>query len=215
MEAEGGSLTSEAVVVSRWVSNTESEGPGNRFAVWVQGCSIRCPGCFNPHLWTTRGGARYTPAELNGLVGDDVEGITLLGGEPFDQAASLAQFATLVRSRGLSVMTFTGFVLEDLRRSGDRSVSALLDQTDLLVDGRFEIDQLDLLRPWVGSRNQRFHALTARYEFVVDDLEEGLLSDQLEVRVSSDGTVRVNGWATDQSLETLLHGLGTRPALRL
>ena len=111
-------------------------------------------------------------------------------------------------------MTFTGFTIEELRHSDDRAVAALLNQTDLLVDGRYERDNVDVLRPWVGSRNQRFHALTARYEPIVNDLESGLVSDQLEVRVSADGTVRVNGWATDQNLQTLLDGLGTRPTLR-
>ena len=145
------------------------------------------------------GVAPVTPlARLNDLVGDDVEGVTLLGGEPFDQAASLAQFAALVRSRGLSVMTFTGFTLEELRRSSDRSVRPYSTRLtcSLMVDSKK--DNVDVMRPWVDRETSgSTHSPLAMSPWL-NDLEPGLVSDQLEVRVSTDGTVRVNGWATDQ-----------------
>jgi anaerobic ribonucleoside-triphosphate reductase activating protein len=191
------------VTVARVVERTVAEGPGTRFAVWVQGCTIRCDGCFNPHLWNVRGGAPTDPRELAArAVSAQVEGVTLLGGEPFEQAGPLAAFAEAVRDSGLSVMTFTGHTLEDLRASTEPDIAALLTQTDLLVDGRYLADQPDLARPWVGSTNQRFHFLTDRYRHLGSTLAD--LPDRLEVRVAPDGTVAVNGWASVDQLDELL-----------
>ncbi|HET8646986.1 MAG TPA: 4Fe-4S cluster-binding domain-containing protein, partial [Vicinamibacteria bacterium] len=83
------------VRVAARVPVTEVEGPGARFALWVQGCSIRCPGCCNPHLFPARGevvSVDALVAEVKAVRGR-IEGLTLLGGEPFDQPAPLAVLA--------------------------------------------------------------------------------------------------------------------------
>ena len=138
------------------------------------------------------------------------EGITLLGGEPFEQAAALASVAVKIRSAGLTVMTFTGYLLDDLQAwSAERDdIEALLAATDLLVDGPFQSSAIDRDRPWVGSTNQGFHSLTDRYRALVNELDRNI--DRLEIRVDSDGTVSVNGWADDDTLDALLHDLGRR-----
>lgn len=141
----------------------------------------------------------------------DVEGLTLLGGEPFEQAEPLAELARLVQGRRQTVMTFTGYELDELRSAASPAVIGLLNHTDLLVDGRFEVDRPDTTRPWVGSTNQRFHALTARYADLVDRLTS--LPDRLEIRIAPDGRVDVNGWADTASLEILFDGLRRRPGL--
>ncbi|MBW3634471.1 MAG: radical SAM protein [Chloroflexi bacterium] len=197
------------VAVSRIIIGTVAEGPGVRSAVWVQGCSIRCPGCFNPHTWPVEGGlAMRVPTLIDRLITDDVEGVTFLGGEPFDQAAALAEVAEAVSATGRSVMTFTGFTLEELRRDLRPGVAALLDSTDLLVDGPYDQTSPDDLRPWVGSTNQRFHFLSPRYEHLSDVLED--LPDRLELRITADGSVSVNGFATQDILRPLLEGIGRR-----
>lgn len=175
--------------------------------MWSQGCSIRCRGCFNPHFWSKTGGEAVDPRDLAmQAIEAGVEGITLLGGEPFDQAEPLAVFASLVRGAGLSVMTFTGHYLDVLTGpSAPEGSAALLAQTDLLVDGPYEVGNLDHSRPWVGSRNQRFHFLTDRYEHLKDKLHT--LGDQLEIRVDAQGEVKVNGWADVALLDELLDGL--------
>ena len=93
---QAASLTSDDHIrVARVVPNTTAEGPGTRFAVWVQGCAIRCDGCFNPHLWTSQGGTPTTAEALaERAINANVQGVTLLGGEPTEQAAALADFAT-------------------------------------------------------------------------------------------------------------------------
>lgn len=203
---------SEVIHVGAIVERTEAEGPGVRCAVWVQGCTIRCPGCFNPHLWTGRGGTPYTPAELLAAVPTDAEGVTLLGGEPFEQAAPLARFAQGVAARGQSVFAFTGYELPELRGREDEGIEALLAATDLLVDGPYVAADVDTVRPWVGSRNQRFHALTPRYAELIEGFEAQ--RDRLEVRIGVDGEIRVNGWARDEDLDVLLEDLGRRAPRR-
>ena len=139
--------------LARFLEHTTAEGPGERTAIWVQGCTIRCAGCFNPHLFTAHGGTPTTPAELIArALAADTTGVTLLGGEPFEQAAGLAVVAAGVRRAGRSVMTFTGYEYADLRRLADSrtDIAALLDATDLLVAGPFQRELVDHDRPWVG-----------------------------------------------------------------
>lgn len=175
---------------------TRAEGPGARYALWVQGCSIRCPGCCNPHLFESTGGELVPVATLLAevaMVRAEVEGVTLLGGEPFEQAAGLAAFASGVRALGLSVLTF-GYRLEELRARRDPGIDALLASTDVLVDGRFEAMRPEKERLWVGSTNQRFHYLTARYTPAIERPLPGEPLRSVEVRLGPDGRLGLNGW---------------------
>lgn len=204
---------------SRFLASTRAEGPGLRSALWVQGCSVRCPGCFNPQLWA-EAGARLdqTHAVARDLVARSVdagvEGITLLGGEPFDQAEALAEVAAAYRSAGLTVMTFSGYTLEALSTwARERSdVAALLGATDLLVDGPYLRDRPDAHRPWLGSTNQGIRALTPVYADAVAQIEQAAPStgDSVEIRIGVDGRIDVNGWADAAALAALLDDLGTR-----
>lgn len=196
---------SPPIRVARVVPETVAEGPGNRFALWMQGCTIRCPGCFNPQYWTSRGGTEMSAAELFAMIPERrVEGVTLLGGEPFEQAAALAPFTRLVQDAGLTVMSFTGYTLEQLEAraaAGDTATEQLLAATDLLIDGPFIREDLDHERPWVGSRNQGFHTLTPRYSHLQGAWQQ--LPDRLEITVAADGTTAVNGWADSETLDAL------------
>jgi anaerobic ribonucleoside-triphosphate reductase activating protein len=184
------------------VLRTHSEGPGARFALWVQGCRIRCAGCCNPQLFSARGGERVTADALVARIraaAPGLEGVTLLGGEPFDQAAPLAEVASGARALGLSVMTFTGYVLEELRARRDPSVSALLAATDLLVDGPYDRARPESLRRWAGSTNQRFHFLTDRYAPGIELPRSGEARRSVELEIAPDGTVRAHGWPALES----------------
>jgi anaerobic ribonucleoside-triphosphate reductase activating protein len=160
-------------------------------------------------MWSARGGLDIdSQTLLSYIVTSQVEGVTFLGGEPFEQAAAAAELAEVTRASGLSVMTFTGFTLEHLSQTGDVATNRLLDATDLLVDGPYDASRPDLIRPWVGSNNQRFNFLTQRYAYLRDSLHT--LPDRIEVRVGRGGEIAVNGWAEVDALETLLDGVGSR-----
>ena len=179
--------------VASIVPVTEAEGPGRRFAFWFQGCPLRCPGCCNPEFLPFKGG---TAMELDAIVeemrkakdGSAIEGITLLGGEPFAHAEGAAALAEAARSMGLSVMIFSGYLLEDLAAKPDNT--RLLASTDILVDGPYDRDRPDTARRWIGSTNQRIHFLTDRYR-ADDDCWRA--RNTLEIRVRGSEIV-VNGF---------------------
>jgi len=144
------------------VDLTEAEGPGRRFALWVQGCSLACPGCCNPQMWSPGIGDETTVALLLQRVqriAHSIEGISLLGGEPCEQDAPLAHFARQVRGLGLTVMTYSGYSLSELQDRG----SALLKESDLLVAGRYRAELHTTKRRWIGSSNQTLHFLSDAY----------------------------------------------------
>ena len=194
----------------RFLPKTSVEGPGARACLWVQGCSIRCPGCFNLGTWGARGGQVVEVGYLleKIVTTSGIEGVTFLGGEPFDQATPLAALARSVQDAGLSVMTFSGYEYDTLQRDQRPGWDDLLAATDLLVDGPFVRSLPDVTRPWLGSTNQRFRFLSPRYENLADDL--GSIPDRLEVRLSPDGAVLINGMASSAVLNDLEAAVGGR-----
>ena len=156
------------------VPRTRTLGPGVRYALWVQGCPFRCPGCLTPDALSSDGGH---PVPIDALAEDilatdGIEGLTLTGGEPFAQAEPLAALIRRVRDpRDLGVIVYSGYRLETLRRlSGQPSgagIAALLRETDLLIDGLY-VAALDDGRSLRGSANQRAHPLTDRYRAALD-----------------------------------------------
>ncbi len=177
------------------VPSTEAEGPGRRFALWVKGCSLRCPGCCNPELFEPdRGGTLVDPAALaRDIVSTaGIEGVSVLGGEPFEQAGALAAVCAPVRAAGLSVMVYSGYTLAELhgRALTEPGVRALLDCCDLLLDGRYDAALPERRRRWIGSSNQVLHFLSDRYS--PDDARFST-PNTVEVRFAK-GQVLVNGW---------------------
>jgi anaerobic ribonucleoside-triphosphate reductase activating protein len=154
--------------IAEIVGCTEAEGPGRRFALWFQGCPLRCPGCCNPKMLPFEGGTKRTLADVIqemeiAQAQDRIEGITLLGGEPLAHARGAALLAAAARNRGLSVMVFSGYTLEEAHALPDPNIGELLSHTDILVDGRYEREQPEMQRRWIGSANQRIHFLSERY----------------------------------------------------
>lgn len=148
-----------------------------------------------PQTWSERGGALIEPDVLieTILLGPPVEGVTFLGGEPFAQAEAVSKIAEAVRNNGLSVVTFTGYTLEDLVSARRTDFDRLLGATDLLIDGPFDRDQLDFSRAWVGSRNQRYHFLTERYAHLAGHVIE--IPNRMEIRIGPNGNIIAGGLA--------------------
>jgi anaerobic ribonucleoside-triphosphate reductase activating protein len=197
----------DAVNVAMTVPRTEVEGPGARFALWVQGCPMRCPGCCNPHLLPFEEAAWRSIDEVVGWVTQtpDIEGLTLIGGEPFSQAIALAEVARRVRDAGLSVMAFTGYTIERLRDDKPLGAAALLAQCDIVVDGPYVEAQASRKRRYIGSDNQRVFILSERYASLRGDAwPRG--DDGLELRW--DGTsLSVNGYPHPELQRLIERGL--------
>lgn len=181
--------------VAQIVPVTEAEGPGRRFALWFQGCPLRCPGCCNPEMLAFAGGSSLPIADLIAPMRraqDEhaIEGVTLLGGEPFAHAEGATRLAEAAQGLDLSVMIFTGYLLEELRRHSDSAVAALLARTDILVDGPYMQTLPETQRRWIGSANQRVHFLSDRAD---PHDPRWRMPNTLEIRLQ-DGALTINGF---------------------
>ncbi len=144
------------------------DGPGFRFTVFVQGCPHHCPGCHNPQTHDPSGGEDCDWQTIFEEFRRDplLQGLTLSGGEPMDQAGALLPLAKAVRETGKNVMVYSGYTFEELLEKGkkDPAVPELLKECFLLVDGRFLLAQRDLELLFRGSRNQRLIDVPASLE---------------------------------------------------
>lgn len=174
---------------------TESEGPGKRFAIWVQGCEKRCPGCCNLDMQEIRKNIVVDTKDLIELIQqamlcDEIEGVSFIGGEPILQAEGLSEIASWAHSVGLTVLVFTGYLYDDLKVMDNKSVNKLLTETDLLVDGTFIQEEYDTERDWIGSKNQKVYFLSEAYKPGVEYEKQ---EHQMEVLIS-EKDILVNGW---------------------
>lgn len=132
------------------------DGPGIRMTVFVQGCPHHCPGCHNPDTHDFSGGSEMDIAEIIDRMRENIllDGVTLSGGEPFCQCAPCTEIARAAHDAGLNVWIYSGYTFEELA-SGRDEQRMLLQNADVLVDGRFLLAQRTLEFPWRGSFNQR------------------------------------------------------------
>lgn len=147
-------------------------GPGKRAVVWFHGCRRNCPGCIAASMNVSESFTAFTPNELLEYILKikGVEGITITGGEPFDQnCESLDVVLAAIKSTGLSVMAYTGYHLEEIERDSDKN--KLLKYIDILVDGPYMEDQ-NHGEKWRGSANQRIHFLTDVYSKFANIVEK-------------------------------------------
>jgi len=165
--------------------HTRVNGPGTRNALWVQGCTLRCPGCFNPNTHEHQARELWEPSVLaRRLVEPAIEGITILGGEPFEQAAACAVLARTAKELGASVVTYSGYTWRYLKKSRLTAIRDLLDATDLLIAGPFIESRATNGEGWHGSSNQELVLLTKRY--VRADLRNVSNLPRVEVRIDGE-----------------------------
>ena len=142
------------------------DGPGLRTVLFTQGCPRSCPGCHNPDTQPLDGGVERDIDTLFQDLTADAEftkGVTFSGGEPFIQAAPLAELARLLRQKGMDIVIYTGYVFEELLEMSrqDDGIRALLEAGDILIDGPYLETESDLNLAFRGSRNQRIIDLPA------------------------------------------------------
>jgi anaerobic ribonucleoside-triphosphate reductase activating protein len=169
---------------------SRANGPGARFVVWFQGCTLGCPGCFNP---TTHDAAGGQLVALDELVGEltraarepGIEGLSLSGGEPLQQPEAARALLDAARALGLSTLAFSGYTLDEIGAlPGGPDVLARLD---VLIDGRY-VARERLAIGLRGSANQRIQLLTRRYARA--DVEATPVA---EIRIGPTGDVILTG----------------------
>ena len=139
------------------VNDSIVDGPGLRFTVFTQGCPHHCPGCHNPETHDPAGGRDADTEEIirQMLVNPLLSGVTLSGGDPMEQPLPCAEIARAAHQNMLNVWTYTGYTLDALLKQNDPDRLALLQETDVLVDGPFLQQERSLELRYCGSRNQR------------------------------------------------------------
>lgn len=144
-----------------------ANGPGVRISLFVSGCPHRCPGCFNAEAWDFGYGHLFTQETideiLQALAPEYIQGLTLLGGEPFapENQAQIVELLRQVKAKypGKSIWAFSGYILENdilSKQLGPWEITKeYLSYLDVLVDGPFVLEKKDLSLRFRGSSNQR------------------------------------------------------------
>lgn len=144
-----------------------ANGEGVRVTLFVSGCTNHCKGCFQPQTWDFNFGEEFTPAVENKIIGmlepDYINGLTLLGGEPFEPENQKALLPFIERVRAIypnkTIWAYSGFTFEQMLTSGTHCnteyTQKMLENIDILVDGRFEEELKDISLKFRGSSNQR------------------------------------------------------------
>ncbi|WP_013321598.1 4Fe-4S single cluster domain-containing protein [Gloeothece verrucosa] len=176
-----------------YVDESQVNGPGCRAVVWVQGCKRECPGCFNPASWSFEINQLISVEELAQKIISNPrnEGVTFSGGEPFWQAAALAELAKRVKAAGLNVMSFSGLTLNELQSEyAPPAAKELLAQLDILIDGPY-VESLAINSPEspVSSRNQKVRIFNPAFEDKIS-----WASDQIEIHILKDGSRIITGF---------------------
>jgi anaerobic ribonucleoside-triphosphate reductase activating protein len=164
-------------------------GPGERAVVHFQGCSLGCSGCFNPLTHTTVGGRLWSAADLaDELTSRRPDGVTISGGEPFEQPDAFAALTDELRKRDVnSIVVFSGYTLAEIRKMP--RFEAELPSIDVLIAGRFDGTKLSELA-LLASANQKLHLLTDAHspaEFAAQGAE-------VEITIAPDGRISMTGF---------------------
>ena len=164
-------------------------GPGQRFVIWVQGCTLGCKGCWNQQFWPAEGGNGKTIDELMKEINSipDTEGITLLGGEPLQQSSMVLELIQRCQQNDLSVFLYTGYEPKEF----DEIMQSCFDSSDIVVTGRYVQSLRNTSLRWRGSTNQVIHFPTPRYRGM--DITE---AREIEVKIK-DGKVIMYGYPTE------------------
>jgi anaerobic ribonucleoside-triphosphate reductase activating protein len=185
ISAPGATLVNLHAVEPRSLAN----GPGSRFVIWFQGCSLRCPGCYNPATHSNEANSVSTVESLLSRIADDwleIDGVTVTGGEPFEQPLALLALARGLRERfSPSLLVFSGYTLEEIRsRPLGREI---LESVDVLIDGRYA-GRRRLGRALRGSSNKRIQLLSDRHT-----MEEIEAAPEAEIMVDPQGRIAITG----------------------
>jgi anaerobic ribonucleoside-triphosphate reductase activating protein len=150
------------------LTNSWTDGPrGPRTVLFMQGCTVRCPGCQNQQLWPREGGTTIAPSVLADMLIATGQPITITGGEPTDQPLALAALMIAIRwiDPNRDVIVYTGRTMEDLVQN-HRQAMIGLNLATTVVDGPYIADQDDDHLQWRGSANQRAIDMAASLQAV-------------------------------------------------
>ena len=160
-----------------------AQGPGTRYTIWIQGCSIHCPGCSNVDTWDPAGGTEYDVQELvkDILATEGIDGVTITGGEPLDQFDAVYELCGSLYGK-ICIFLTTGYSMERIW------VQPILEVLDIVCTGPFEQDKI-CKDGWRGSSNQEVNFLTK-----LGESQKNMPSAYKEIIISPDGSALETGF---------------------
>jgi len=178
---------------------SEIYGPGKRFVIWTQGCNLACKGCWNRETWSFKNNLLFSSTKLLNLIlkyKNDIEGVTILGGEPLLQKESLFDFIKLIKKETeLSIMLYTGFEKTEFTALDKKIISKI----DILIAGRYIEEKRNLFLTWRGSSNQKIEFITDRYNKNDIPFE----SNMIEIDINLDGSIKLMGYPNKKMLDLI------------
>lgn len=166
---------------------SKANGPGLRYTIWVQGCSIRCPGCTNTHTWDFEGGKNISDDEIIDAItsNPNLDGVTITGGEPLDQFHDTMRLCEKL-SLLTSVFVTTGYTMEQIVKKG---YFGIMGVTDILCSGPY-IKGKECYGEWRGSSNQVLYFLSE-----LGLKQSGMPVIEHEIYINSEGNARETGFS--------------------
>lgn len=149
--------------IDRILYPIQSLGPGKRIVLWTQGCSHHCFNCANPELWETTS-SKWVDADAlaSAVISQfsmlEIDGLTITGGDPMEQADELLSFLSAVRKYVPDVLVYTGFTFQQLAEFlSETQMEKARTLIDVLIDGPYIHDKNDNMISLRGSTNQAIH----------------------------------------------------------
>lgn len=176
-------------------------GEGKRIGIWVQGCTLACDGCINEMIWSKKKGkavAIYDLYQYIDSISEDFDGITISGGEPFQQYEQLIAFSYLIKTRTkLNIHCFTGYEIKELEDLFPDKL--FLQYIDSLVDGRY-VKERHSNNNLVGSSNQKTYRIK-NGKAKLSTRQKGI--NKWSLSVTKDGTIYMAGIPKEKEIETI------------
>lgn len=176
------------------VDQSRIYGPGSRTVIWVQGCTLHCSGCWNADLWDFNTKNEINVEDiLKKVQNNNVEGLTILGGEPLDQAKSIIHLIYKVHKLRKTVMLYSGYEIHEIL--ADPLKKRAVEISDICIYGRYHQSQRSLFLKWRGSRNQTILFNNQTYKENYKNLIE---QNEVEIQIDTDGTITLLGYPNKQ-----------------
>jgi anaerobic ribonucleoside-triphosphate reductase activating protein len=183
------------------INSSRVNGPGDRFVIWTQGCRKGCKNCYNPETWSHYKNNLIPIDEIfESIKNSSATGVTISGGDPFEQPEELFYLLTKIKQLDLSdgVIVFTGFTIDEIRVREELNKS--LDYIDVLIDGLY-IEEKRISSGLAGSSNQEFYFLTDKIS------RDKIVIDQ-EVEIHSLGElIQITGFPLIDKINMKLKGI--------
>lgn len=175
-------------------NNSSIYGFGNTFAIWMQGCSLKCKGCWNKSMHDFEGGFYIKVEDLIIRIKESVDkynisGVSIFGGEPLEQLDELLKLMKLIKELDIGIILYTGYEKEEIESSDKIKI---FDYADLLISGRYIEARRNINNHLYGSDNQVMDFITDRYKN-----KEIVNGTYVEIDIDENGRIDMYGYPDD------------------